>query len=147
MVAETPRSASAISDHRRSGPHVAGPPDVSHELIPMEIFRPEDVPAEQPENMPGVKIRWVIDRKRGAENFAMRVFEVDPGAATPLHNHWYEQEMYILDGQGILVGDKGQSPIKEGHVLWVAPNERHQIKNTGQTTLKFICCVPQKPKP
>ncbi len=112
----------------------------------MEIFRPEDVPAEEPENMPGVKIRWVIDRKRGAENFAMRVFEVDPGASTPLHNHWYEQEMYILDGQGVLVSDKNESPINEGHVLWVAPYERHQIKNTGQTIMKFICCVPQKTK-
>ena len=129
------------------GPRGAGPPQVPREIILMEIFRPEDVPAEEPENMPGVKIRWVIDRKRGAENFAMRVFEVDPGAATPLHNHWYEQEMYILDGQGALVSDKSESPIKEGHVLWVAPYEKHQIKNTGQTTLKFICCVPQKTKP
>lgn len=110
----------------------------------MEIFRPEDVPAEQPENMPGVKIRWVIDKKRGAENFAMRVFEVDPGAATPLHNHWYEQEMYILEGQGVMVSDKNEHQVEPGNVLWVAPFERHQIKNTGKDTLKFICCVPQK---
>src|SRR3970040_2602381 len=76
----------------------------------MEIFRPEDVPAEKPESMPGVKIRWVIDQKRGAENFSMRVFEVDPGAAPPLHNHWYEQEMYLVDGQGVMVGDEGEKP-------------------------------------
>ena len=110
----------------------------------MEIFRPEDVPAEQPENMPGVKIRWVIDKKRGAENFAMRVFEVDPGAATPLHDHWYEQEMYILEGRGVMVGERGDNPVEPGNVLWVAPHERHQMKNTGKSTLKFICCIPQK---
>jgi quercetin dioxygenase-like cupin family protein len=110
----------------------------------MEIFRSEDVPAEEPESMPGVKIRWVIDKKRGAENFAMRVFEVDPGAATPLHDHWYEQEMYLLDGAGVMVGDQGERPLEPGMVMWVPPYERHQIKNTGSQPLRFICCVPQK---
>jgi quercetin dioxygenase-like cupin family protein len=110
----------------------------------MEIFRPEEVPAEEPEAMPGVKIRWVIDQKRGAENFAMRIFEVAPGVATPLHDHWYEQEMYLLEGQGVMVGDQGERPLGPGMVMWVPPHERHQIRNTGATPLKFICCVPQK---
>ena len=110
----------------------------------METFRPEDVPAEAPANMPGVKIRWVIDQKRGAENFSMRVFELDPGAATPLHDHWYEQEMYMLEGQGALAGEAGEKPLEPGMVMWVPPYERHQVKNTGGTTMKFICCVPQK---
>ncbi|MDQ7841088.1 MAG: cupin domain-containing protein [bacterium] len=110
----------------------------------MEIFRPEDVPAEEPENLPGVKIRWVIDKKRGAENFAMRVFEVAPGAETPLHDHWYEQEMYLLDGRGVMVGEQGEWALEPGMVMWVPPHERHQIKNTGAGPLKFICCVPQK---
>jgi quercetin dioxygenase-like cupin family protein len=110
----------------------------------MEVFRPEDVPAEEPEAMPGVKIRWVIDHKRGAQNFAMRVFEVAPGASTPLHDHWYEQEMYLLEGEGVLVGEKGDKALEAGNVMWVPPYERHQIKNTGPSTLKFICCVPQK---
>ena len=48
----------------------------------MDVFKPEDVTAEEPATMPGVKIRWVIDQKRGAENFSMRVFELEPGAAT-----------------------------------------------------------------
>lgn len=110
----------------------------------MEIFRPEDVPAEEPEAMPGVKIRWVIDQKRGAQNFAMRIFEVAPGAETPLHDHWYEQEMYLLDGEGLMVGERGEQALRPGHVMWVPPNERHQIKNTGGQPLRFICCVPQK---
>lgn len=110
----------------------------------MEIFKPEDVPAEEPENMPGVKVRWVIDKKRGAENFSMRVFELEPGAVTPLHDHWYEQEMYMLEGRGVLVGDKGDKPLEPGQVMWVPPYERHQIKNTGPAPMKFICCVPQK---
>ncbi len=110
----------------------------------MEVFKPEDIPAEEPEQMPGVKVRWVIDQKRGAQNFSMRVFELDPGAVTPLHDHWYEQEMYMLEGRGVIVSDKGELPLEPGQVMWVAPYERHQMKNTGSTTMKFICCVPQK---
>jgi quercetin dioxygenase-like cupin family protein len=74
----------------------------------------------------------------------MRVFEVAPGASTPLHDHWYEQEMYLLEGEGVLVGEQGDKPLEAGNVMWVPPNERHQIKNTGPATLKFICCVPQR---
>ncbi|MGH8630473.1 MAG: cupin domain-containing protein, partial [Burkholderiales bacterium] len=86
----------------------------------------------------------VIDQKRGAKNFAMRIFEVAPGAATPLHDHWYEQEMYLLDGEGVMVGEGSEQPLRPGHVMWVPPHERHQIKNTGARPLTFICCVPQK---
>lgn len=110
----------------------------------MEIFRPEDVPAEDFEGAPGVKVRWVIDQKRGAQNFAMRIFEVEPGAATPLHEHWFEQEMYLLDGQGVMVGERGEQPLAPGNVMWVPPYERHQLRNTGAVPLRFICCVPQK---
>ena len=35
-------------------------------------------------------------------------------------------------------------PLEPGAVMWVPPYERHQIKNTGPSTMKFICCVPQK---
>jgi oxalate decarboxylase/phosphoglucose isomerase-like protein (cupin superfamily) len=30
-----------------------------------------------------------------------------------------------------------------GAVMWLPPYERHQIKNTGASTMKFICCVPR----
>ncbi len=110
----------------------------------MEVFRPEDVPAEEPENLPGVKIRWIIDRKRGATNFAMRLFEVAPGASTPLHDHWYEQEMFMLEGEGVLAGESAEHGLRPGLAMWVPPGERHQVRNTGAAPMKFICCVPIK---
>jgi quercetin dioxygenase-like cupin family protein len=103
----------------------------------MQVFRAEDVVADEP--WPGVKIRWVIDRRRGAQNFAMRIFEIGAGGAT----HWYEQEMYLLEGKGALLGEHGQEvPLSPGHILWIEPQERHQLRNTGPGTLKIICCIP-----
>ncbi|MDR7551296.1 MAG: hypothetical protein QN131_15385 [Armatimonadota bacterium] len=51
----------------------------------------------------------------------MRVFELEPGAATPLHEHRYKQEMSMLEGRGAPVGDHGQTPLEPGPVTWVAP--------------------------
>jgi quercetin dioxygenase-like cupin family protein len=110
----------------------------------MERFKWHEVTPETPEGMPGVRIHWVIDKRRGAENFAMRVFEVAPGVSTPYHHHWYEQEMYFLEGEGIAVGPQGEQALSPGTVLWVQPDEPHAIKNTGAAPMKFICCIPTK---
>ena len=109
----------------------------------MELFKWDEVTPETPEG-PGVKIYWVIDKKRGAENFAMRVLEVAPGASSQYHHHWYEQEMYLLEGQGVATSVEGERPLSPGTVLWVRPNEPHAFKNTGSAPMKFICCVPTK---
>lgn len=90
----------------------------------------------------GVTVRWVISDKDGAPNFAMRVFEVEPGAESPFHTHPWEHEVFILAGRGHLRGEDGETPFKEGSALFVAPEERHQFVNDGGTTLRFICVVP-----
>jgi quercetin dioxygenase-like cupin family protein len=91
---------------------------------------------------PGVTVRWVISEKDGAPNFAMRVFEVEPGAASPFHTHPWEHEAFILAGKGHLRAEDSQTPFREGDVVFVAPDEKHQFVNDGDTTLRFICVVP-----
>ena len=49
-----------------------------------------------------VGIRWLISKEDGAENFAMRMFELEPGGHTPLHTHPQEHEVFVLEGQGTL---------------------------------------------
>jgi quercetin dioxygenase-like cupin family protein len=85
----------------------------------------------------GVKIRWAISEKDGAENFYLRVIEIEPGGqGPPLHDHPYEHEMYILDGQGTVVGEDGEKPFKSGDVIFIPPNEKHQLK--PKAALRFI---------
>jgi quercetin dioxygenase-like cupin family protein len=100
------------------------------------------VPAEPAAEAPGVTVRWVISEKDGAPNFAMRVFEVEPGAASPFHTHAWEHEAFILAGNGYLRAEDGQTPFGEGDAIFVAPEEKHQFVNDGDTTLRFICVVP-----
>lgn len=91
---------------------------------------------------PGVTVRWVISEKDGAPNFAMRIFDVEPGAASPFHTHAWEHEAFILAGKGHFRSEEGETPLREGDVVFVAPEEKHQFVNSGDTTLRFICVVP-----
>ncbi len=90
------------------------------------------------------KLRWLISKKDGAENFAMRLFEVKPGGHTPLHRHDWEHEVFILEGNGKARNKEKSISFKKGDFFFVKPNEWHQFLNTGNETLKFLCLVPIK---
>jgi quercetin dioxygenase-like cupin family protein len=94
------------------------------------------------EETKGVKVRWLISKETGAENFAMRLFEVEPGGYTPLHSHPWEHEIFILKGEGTIRGGEEERNFKEDDVIFIAIEEKHQIRNTGEKKLKFICLIP-----
>ena len=91
----------------------------------------------------GVTMCVVIGPDQGAPNFTMRVFEVQPGFSTPLHSHWWEHEVFVLSGQGIVVADQGNQSIAHGSTVFVPGGEMHQFRNGGQDVLRFLCLVPQ----
>jgi len=92
----------------------------------------------------GCAYRVAISARDGAENFAMRFFEVTPDGQTPLHSHPYEHEVYILDGSGSVWRDGQEVPLQAGNVLFIPADEKHQFKNTAVNSFKFICLIPSK---
>ena len=92
--------------------------------------------------MPGVTVRWVIDEKDGAPYFAMRVFDVAPGHATPFHPHWFEHEVFVLAGHGVLRSEDGETPLEPGSVAFVPGDQVHQFINKGDDVFRFICLIP-----
>lgn len=110
----------------------------------MNVFRYDNVKAEDvvTEGAFKVKVRWLITKEMGANNFAMRVFEVDPEGYTPLHSHSWEHEIFVLDGTGELFDGEKVTLFKAGDVVFVPSNERHQFKNNGTLLLRFICLIP-----
>ncbi len=91
-------------------------------------------------------IRWLVSEKDGAPNFAMRLFEVEPGGFTPFHSHSWEHENFIVEGEGALVTEDEEIPFKPGDVIYVPPFMKHNYKNTGESTLKFLCMIPHNKK-
>ncbi len=110
----------------------------------MKVANCEQVESQEVD-MPGASgchVRWLVGEKDGAPTFAMRQFEVVPGGFTPRHHHPYEHEVYVLEGNGeVYEGDQAH-PLRAGDVVLVKPNEVHQFRNTGNSTMKFLCLIP-----
>ena len=104
----------------------------------------KDVAVELPkvDGVKDVTIRWLISDKDGAKNFAMRLFEVGPGGYTPWHQHEWEHEMFVLEGSGKAMKEGGEIEFKAGDVFFIEPWEWHNFKNTGKSTVKFLCLIP-----
>jgi quercetin dioxygenase-like cupin family protein len=90
-------------------------------------------------------IRWLISGKDGAPNFAMRVIEIKrKGEKIPLHKHDYEHEIFVIEGQGNVLGPSGAEPVAYGSFVYAAPGEEHGFENTGDAPFRFICVIPKQ---
>jgi len=100
---------------------------------------------KKPVEVEGAKdteMRLLISRADGAENFVMRMFELQPGGHTPLHVHAHEHEVFIVEGQGALVFESQQYEFGPEYVIFVPPNKEHRFKNTGDSILRMLCLIP-----
>ena len=90
----------------------------------------------------GLTERWVINKEHGAINFSMRLLELEPSKSTPEHTHTSEHEVFVLVGLGTVEGEDGKvHQIREGSVVYIAPNELHRFHNTGASMLRMIDVV------
>jgi len=79
----------------------------------------------------------------GSKPMGASVTVVAPGkAAFPAHNHHVTAEMFfIVAGSGELRVGAGTYPVKTGDVIAAppgGPETAHQIRNTGETELKYL---------
>ena len=101
-----------------------------------------DIKPVQIDGAKDVKIRWLISKEDGAENFAMRMFELQPGGFTPLHTHPHEHEVFIIEGQGTFICEGQEHQFSPEYAIFVPPNKEHRFKNTGSGVLRFLCLIP-----
>jgi quercetin dioxygenase-like cupin family protein len=78
-----------------------------------------------------------------APSFIMLMLEVAPGGNTPDHNHEWEEEIFIVAGEGILKTEEGEKQLRVGDALIIDRNMQHQFVNTGDGPLLFICIIPK----
>lgn len=111
----------------------------------MILKHTDDVPAEEikKEGVSGLHARFLLTADDGCPRYAIRLMEFAPGGHSPWHRHKEEHEVYILEGEGVLVGDdKEQIPVRAGDAIYVLPCENHMFMNTGEGMMKMICTVP-----
>ena len=104
----------------------------------MKIEKSSNI-SKSPVEIDGAKdvgIRWLISKEDGAENFAMRMFELEPGGHTPLHTHPQEHEVFVLEGEGTFVFEGQEHPFGAEYVVFVPPNKEHRF--TGYEILENL---------
>lgn len=90
----------------------------------------------------GVEMRMMVGRSDGAPNFSMRHFTIEPGGHSPRHQHNYEHEVLVLEGEARVEQEGEFFELTSGDVVFVEPNTIHQFVNVGTTPFRFICLVP-----
>ncbi|OHB72835.1 MAG: hypothetical protein A2V70_01415 [Planctomycetes bacterium RBG_13_63_9] len=110
----------------------------------MKVVHCEQVPSAPVamEGAVGCRIRCLIGPDDRAPSFSMRQFDVDPGGFTPKHAHAHEHEVYVLEGDGVVLEGHLEHALRPGTAVLVPPNQLHQFRNTGAGPLRFLCLIP-----
>ena len=88
------------------------------------------------------QIREIIaPRNSSIKNQSLAEATVAPGKSTDEYYHPRAEEIYyILSGKGRMkIGDES-SEIGAGDAVAILPGKRHNIRNTGNADLVFLCC-------
>ncbi len=99
----------------------------------------------------GTSIRWLSkhgDDGNGYPEYGLRYFTIQPGGYIPIHNHFYHQTMYILQGRfECWRFDSATDEIAErciakpGDTIYLPSLEPHGMKNIGDEPATFLCCI------
>ncbi|MBL7200228.1 MAG: cupin domain-containing protein [Anaerolineae bacterium] len=94
--------------------------------------------------MQGVSVRWLIGPQEKAPTFALRYFEIEPGGWTSLDRHAHEHGVFILKGRGQVRIEEEWFEVEFGDVIYIPPNEVHQLRSLGDEPLGFLCVIPAR---
>jgi mannose-6-phosphate isomerase-like protein (cupin superfamily) len=62
------------------------------------------------------------------------------GRTTPHYHQATEEIYYILQGRAEMRVGVDTREVELGDAIAIPPGQLHQITNTGEETLKFLCC-------
>jgi len=101
---------------------------------------PADLSGET--DVQGIELLPLLTEKEGAPNFSMRLFRLAPAGYTPFHTHPWEHEVFVIRGDGFVLGEEGSHPLEAGCAVYVPGGEKHRFL-AGPNGMQFLCCVPQ----
>jgi mannose-6-phosphate isomerase-like protein (cupin superfamily) len=90
----------------------------------------------------GSEIRELLaSRNSCIRNQSLAEARLPANAATTPHYHPLTEEIYyILAGTGRMQIGKETRDVGPGDAIAIPPGATHQICNTGEVTLRFLCC-------
>ena len=106
----------------------------------MDVRNLEDVPAFTTKD--GSEIRELLAyRNSGIRNQSLAEARLKPGGSTQEHYHPKAEEIYyITHGVGRMRIGTQVREVKAGDAIAIPPGQKHKLWNTGQETLRLLCC-------
>jgi len=106
----------------------------------MDVRNINEVPAFTTKD--GSQIRELLAHRNSCiRKQSLAEARLDINASTAPHYHPETEEIYyILDGQGEMQIGKEKQTVHEGDAIAIPPGEVHQITNTSDVILRFLCC-------
>ena len=99
----------------------------------------------------GTSVRWLSksgDDGHGYPEYGLRLFTIQPGGSIPIHNHFYHQTMFILEGEFECYAYDSQTEeviqtclAKAGDSVYVESMDPHGMKNLSDQPSTFLCCI------
>jgi quercetin dioxygenase-like cupin family protein len=92
----------------------------------------------------GASETWLIGKAEQAQNFALRYYELEGGGHSRKETHAHDHGILFLRGAGHVLIENDVHGVAEGDVVYIAPNEPHQIINTSDEVLGWLCIIPAR---
>ena len=122
---------------------MAESPEPSQSSKPSPVVqRAEDIEYEPVDAADGLEKGVLVDEDRGAPNFAIRRFTLEPGGRVPKHTNEVEHEQYVLEGEYVVGVDNEEHVVSAGDSLLIPAGTVHWYRNEGSEEGAFICAVP-----
>jgi mannose-6-phosphate isomerase-like protein (cupin superfamily) len=81
------------------------------------------------------------DKKNLNLRYSLAHAVLKSGSTSQQHKLKTSEVYYILEGEGIMYIDEENAEIHSNQIIYIPPNSKQFIKNTGNTDLKFLCIV------
>ena len=106
----------------------------------MDIKNLNDVPSFITKD--GSEIRELLAHRNSAiRNQSLAEARLPVGGSTQEHYHPKAEEIYYLTrGRGRIRIDGETREVKAGDAIAIPPGRKHKLWNTGEETLRLLCC-------
>ena len=86
----------------------------------------------------------VDERNGGSTDFFVGYEEIAPGKAIPAHLHpEYDELLIVHEGKGLALLGSEERAVTAGALIYIPPNTRVSLKNTGSRTLSLFFIFPK----
>lgn len=92
----------------------------------------------------GTKIQQYFDPSNTSNgiSYSLAQFTLEPSKKSKPHMMRSSEVYYILEGNGNLtINNNDTRRVKKGDAVYVPPNTKQFIENSGSKDLKFLCIV------